>query len=92
MLNLVIASVFKEDRRGILPPNSSKKLSDNVRKLLLHQRLTADDLYQLQIFSFQLLRCKMEFSAAGLFSVNLSYLYSSTAAVIAYIVVLVQIK
>jgi 7tm Chemosensory receptor. len=72
--------------------NESKRISDNVQKLLLHQSLTADILHQLQLFSFQLLSCKMEFSAAGLFSVNLSYLYSSIAAVITYIVVLVQFK
>lgn len=72
--------------------NESKKLSDNVQKLLLHRSLTADNLYQLQLFSFQLQVCKMEFSAGGFFTVNLSYLYSSAAAVITYIVVMVQIK
>jgi hypothetical protein len=72
--------------------NESKKLSDNVQKLLLHQSLTADDLYQLQLFSFQLQSCKMEFSAGGFFTVNLSYLYSSISAVITYIVVMVQMK
>jgi len=72
--------------------NESKKISDNVQNLLLRHSLTTDDLYQLQMLSFQILSCKMEFSAAGLFSVNFSYLYSSTAALISHIVVLVQIK
>lgn len=52
--------------------NESKKLSDKVQKLLLRQSLTTEDLYQLLMFSFRLLSCKMEYSAAGLFSVNLS--------------------
>jgi len=34
----------------------------------------------------------MEFSAAGVFSVNLSYLYSLMTSVVTYIVVLIQLK
>jgi hypothetical protein len=63
-----------------------------VHKLLLQDDMAADSVHQLQLFSFQLLSSKMEFSAAGLFSVDLPYLYSSIAAIITYFVMLVEIK
>jgi hypothetical protein len=70
----------------------NKRLSDSMQKLLLQQDMAADSVHQLQLFSFQLLSSKMEFSAAGLFSVDLPYLYSSIAAIVTYFVVLLQIK
>jgi hypothetical protein len=72
--------------------SENKRLSDGVHKLLLRSDLTADSMCQLQLLSFQLLSYEMKFSAAGLFSVNLSYLHSSLSAVVTYIVVLVQVK
>jgi hypothetical protein len=69
-----------------------KRLSGSVHKLLLQQDMAADSVHQLQLFSFQLVICKMDFSAAGLFSVKLRYLYSSIAAIVTYFVVLLQLN
>jgi hypothetical protein len=72
--------------------SENKRLSDTVHKLLLQQDMAADSVHQLQLFSFQLKSCKMEFSAAGFFSVDLPYLYSLIAAMVTYFVVLLQMK
>jgi hypothetical protein len=72
--------------------SEKERLTDNVHKLLLHQHLEADSVHQLQLFSSQLLSSRMEFSAAGLFSVDLPYLYSAIAAIITYFVVLIQLN
>jgi hypothetical protein len=87
VLRLLIITVNCENLRS-----ENKRLSDSVHKLLLQQDMAADSVHQLQLFSFQLLSCKMEFSAAGLFSVDLPYLYSSIAAIVTFFVVLLQIK
>jgi hypothetical protein len=86
-LKLLIITVTCENLRS-----ENKRLSDSVQKLLLQQDMEADTVQQLQLFSFQLLSCKMEFSAAGLFCVDLPYLYSCIAAIVTYFVVLLQIK
>jgi hypothetical protein len=86
-LKLFIITVTCENLRS-----ENKRLTDSVHKLLLQQDMAADSVQQLQLFSFQLLSCKMEFSAAGLFSVDLPYLYSSIAAIVTYFVVLIQLK
>jgi hypothetical protein len=86
-LKLLIITITCENLRS-----ENKRLSDSVQKLLLQQDMAADSVHQLQLFSFQLLSCKMEFSAAGLFSVDLPYLYSAIAAIVTYFVVLLQIK
>jgi hypothetical protein len=87
VLRLLIITVTCENLKS-----ENKRLSDSVHKLLLQQDMAADSVHQLQLFSFQLLSCKMEFSAAGLFCVDLPYLYSSIAAIVTYFVVLLQIK
>jgi hypothetical protein len=87
LLTLLIISVTCENLRS-----ENKRLSDSVHKLLLQDDMAADSVHQLQLFSSQLQSCKMEFSAAGLFSVDLPYLYSSIAAIVTYFVVLLQIK
>jgi hypothetical protein len=71
--------------------SENKRLSDSVHKLLLQQDMAADSVHQLQ-FSIQLVICKMDFSAAGLFSVNMRYLCSSIAAIVTYFVVLLQLN
>jgi hypothetical protein len=86
-LRLLIITVTCENLRS-----ENKRLSDSVHKLLLQQDMAADSVHQLQLFTFQLQSSKMEFSAAGLFSVDLPYLYSSIAAIVTYFVVLLQIK
>jgi hypothetical protein len=86
-LRLIIITFICENLRS-----ENKRLSDSVHKLLLQQDLAADSVHQLQLFYFQLKSCKMEFSAAGLFSVDLPYLYSSIAAIVTYFVVLIQLN
>jgi hypothetical protein len=86
-IRLLVITVTCENLRS-----ENKRLSDSVHKLLLQQDMAADSVQQLQLFSFQLLSCKMEFSAAGLFSVDLPYLYSAIAAIVTYIVVLIQLN
>jgi hypothetical protein len=87
LLRLLFITVACENLRS-----ENKRLSGSVQKLLLQQDMAADHVHQLQLFSFHLLSCKMEFSAAGLFSVDLPYLYSLIAAIVTYFVVLIQIK
>jgi hypothetical protein len=72
--------------------SENKRLSDSVHKMLLQQDMAADTVQQLQLFSFQLKGCKTEFSAAGLFSVDLPHLCSLIAAMVTYFVVLLQMK
>jgi hypothetical protein len=87
ILKLLIITVTCDNLRS-----ENKRLSDSVHKLLLQQDMAADSVHQLQLFSFQLKSCKMEFSAAGLFSVDLPHLYSLIAAIFSYFVVLLQMK
>jgi hypothetical protein len=86
-LRLLIITSTCENLRS-----ENKRLSESVHKLLLQQDMAADSVHQLQLFSFQLLSSKMEFSAAGLFSVDMPYLYSAIAAIVAYFVVLLQLN
>jgi hypothetical protein len=86
-LRLFIITVTCENLRSV-----NKRLSDSVHKLLLQEEMAADCVHQLQLFSFQLKSCRMVFSAAGFFSVDLPYLYSLIAAMVTYFVVLLQMK
>jgi hypothetical protein len=63
-----------------------------VHKLLLRQRLRAETLAELQLFSSQLTSNKVEFTAAGFFTVNLSLVYSMVGAATTYIIILIQLN
>jgi gustatory receptor len=63
-----------------------------VQKLLLRQTLKGDTSAELQLFSMQLLSNKVEFTAGGFFSVNLSLVYSMVGVATTYIIILLQFK
>jgi hypothetical protein len=86
-IRLLIITVICENLSS-----ENKRFSDSVQKLLLQQDMAADSVHQLQLFSSQLVICMMDFSASGLFSVNIRYLYSAIAAIFTYFVVLLQLN
>jgi hypothetical protein len=63
-----------------------------VHKLLLRRRLRAETLAELQLFSSRLTSNKVEFTAAGFFTVNLSLVYSMVGAATTYIIILIQLN
>jgi gustatory receptor len=63
-----------------------------VHKLLLRPRLRADAVAELQLFSSQLMANRVEFTAAGFFTVNLSLVYSMVGAATTYIIILIQLN
>lgn len=81
----ITASCFKasEEARGT---------STVVHKLLLRQTLKRDTSAELQLFSMQLLSNKVEFTAGGFFSVNLSLVHSMVGVATTYIIILLQLK
>ncbi|KDR17647.1 hypothetical protein L798_08354 [Zootermopsis nevadensis] len=72
--------------------SEAKKIQDNVQCTLLRQHLRTETLEQLKLFSTQLTVNRIEFSAFGFFTLNLSTLSTFLVSVITYIVVLEQIK
>jgi hypothetical protein len=72
--------------------SEAKKIQDNVQCILLRQRVRTEILEQLKMFSTQLTVNRIEFTAFGFFTLNLSTLSTFIASVITYIVVLDQMK
>ena len=72
--------------------SESKKIGDVIQKLLLLQHVKCDDVQQLKLFSDQVTKNQIEFSALGLFKVDMSLLCTILASVTSYIIVLVQFK
>jgi hypothetical protein len=72
--------------------SQAKKLQDNVQFILLRQHIRPETLEQLKLFSAQLTVNRIEFTAFGFFTLNLSTLSTFTASVMTYVVVLEQIK
>jgi gustatory receptor len=70
----------------------ARRTSTVVHKLLLRQTLKGDTSAELQNFSMQLLSNKVEFTAGGFFSVNLSLVYSMVGVATTYIIILLQLK
>jgi gustatory receptor len=70
----------------------SKKLDDVIQKLLLQQSLRYDMLQQLKLFSDQITKNQIEFSALRFFKVDMSLLFTILTSVTSYIIVLVQFK
>ena len=62
-----------------------------VQKLLLQDDLKSHDITELKFLSFQLDN-KPQYSACGLFELNLSFLCSVTGVIISYIILVVQLK
>jgi hypothetical protein len=72
--------------------SEAKKIQDNVQCILLRQHVRTEILEQLKMFSTQLTVNRIEFTAFGFFTLNLSTLSTCIASVITYIVVLDQMK
>lgn len=70
----------------------SKKIDDVIQKLLLQQSLRYDMLQQLKLFSDQITKNQIEFSALCFFKVDMSLLFAILTSVTSYIIVLVQFK
>jgi gustatory receptor len=70
----------------------SKQIGDIIQKLLLLQHARCDIVQQLELFSEQLAKNQIEFSAFCLFKVDMSLLGTILASVTSYIIVLVQFK
>lgn len=69
-----------------------KKIDDIIQKLLLQQSLRYDMLQQLKLFSDQITKNQIEFSALCFFKVDMSLLFTILTSVTSYIIVLVQFK
>jgi hypothetical protein len=70
----------------------AKKIQDNVQCILLRQHVRTEILEQLKHFSTQLTVNRIEFSAFGFFTPNLSTLSTFIVSVITYIIVLEQMN
>jgi hypothetical protein len=70
----------------------ANRTQDNVQRLLLRQNIRIEALEQLRLFSSQLIVNKIEFTAFGFFSVNLTTLSTFIASVVTYIIVFEQMK
>jgi hypothetical protein len=72
--------------------SEAKKIQDNVQCILLRQHVRTEILEQLKLFSTQLTVNRIEFSAFGFFTLNLSTLSTFIVSVITYIIVVEQMK
>ncbi|KDR13681.1 hypothetical protein L798_12327 [Zootermopsis nevadensis] len=72
--------------------SSAKGVGHKVQTLLLENPLRNDVLEQLKLFSQQISNDKIQFTASGLFTINLSLFCTFMASVTTYIIVLYQFK
>jgi hypothetical protein len=63
-----------------------------VEKLLLCRGLEGDTVNELKDFSTQLSNMRIEFSASGFFTLNLSFLYAMTGVICSHIIILASIN
>jgi hypothetical protein len=63
-----------------------------VQMLLLEDDLKPRDITELKLLSFQLNNTPVQYSACGLFELNLSFLWNVTGLLISYIIIVVQLK
>jgi hypothetical protein len=70
----------------------ARGIGHKIQTLLLEYPLRSDVLEQVKLFSQQVSKDKIEFTAAGFFIIDLSLLSSFVASVTTYIVVLIQFK
>jgi len=63
-----------------------------VEKLLLEGKCRNECVKELKMFSLQLQAMKIEYTACGFFSLNLSLFASVVSAIVSYIIIMVQIK
>ncbi|KAJ9582601.1 hypothetical protein L9F63_023060 [Diploptera punctata] len=67
-----------------------KTLSYIVQKRQLYENLKEDISHNLEKFSYQLSTNKIQFTAFGFFTINLSFLYGFIASSVTYVIVLIQ--
>jgi len=70
----------------------SNKLNDKIQKLLLLHPLHKDSVKQLELFSDQISKNFIKFSASSFFTIDMSLFCAYVATTIAYTIVLVQFK
>ena len=70
----------------------SNKLNEKIHKLLLLNTLHRDSVKQLRLFSDQISKNCIKFSASYFFTIDMSLFCAYVAAIIAYTLVLVQLK
>jgi hypothetical protein len=63
-----------------------------VQKLLLEEDLKPQDITELKFLYFQLNNTPVQYSACGLFELNLSFLWNVIGILISYIIFVVQLK
>ncbi|XP_069694847.1 gustatory receptor for sugar taste 43a-like [Periplaneta americana] len=63
-----------------------------VEKLLLYRNLRLDTVNELKEFSNQLSNMRVDFSACGFFSLNLSFLYAITGVICTHLIILAQLN
>jgi len=69
-----------------------RRCMSNIQELLLQYSMEDDVLTQLVSFSDQLVNNKIEFTACGIFPVNLSVLSTAAGLVLQYLIVLLQVR
>jgi hypothetical protein len=79
-------------RTSQLTQNKSKEILVIVHKLLLCPNVDRERETQLRLFAGQIVDNKFEFTACGIFPLDLSTLHSIVAAAATYIIILYQLK
>jgi hypothetical protein len=86
---VLLISISSTCHRAASENDKSKLL---VQKLLLENDLTPKDITELKLLSFQLNNTPVQYSACGIFVLNLPFLCSVTGVIISYIIIIVQLK
>lgn len=79
-------------RTSQLTHNESKEILVTVHKLLLCPNISSACETQLRLFATQIVDNEFEFTACGIFPLDLSTLHSIVAAAVTYIIILYQLK
>jgi hypothetical protein len=79
---VLLISISSTCHRAASENDKSKLL---VQKLLLEDDLTPEDITELKLLSFQLNNTPVQYSACGLFVLNLPFFCSVTGAIISYL-------
>jgi hypothetical protein len=75
-----------------LTHNEPKEMFVTVHQLLLCPSVSSACQAELRLFAAQIVDNEFEFSACGIFPLDLSILYSIVAAAATYIIILYQLK
>ena len=72
--------------------SKTKDIAHKLQALLLKDTVTSEVVEQLKLFCQQMANDRIVFTAAGLFDVDLSFLFTFLTSITTYIVVLIQLK